>query len=76
MEGGRSANIHEFCFQAAKRSDMDCLEVLIVRNGIFKSRNVQIIALTLCKSVNLLKFMDSCFTVRNDQNVHCIYERS
>ena len=24
--GGRSANIQEFCFQAAKRSDMDCEE--------------------------------------------------
>ena len=27
MEGGRSADIHEFCFQAAKRSDMDCVEL-------------------------------------------------
>ena len=23
LEGGRPANIHEFCFQAAKRSDME-----------------------------------------------------
>ncbi len=64
LEGGRSSNIHEFCFQAAKRTNMDCLEVLIVRNGIFKTRNVQIIAFPLCKSVDLLKFMNSGFTVR------------
>ena len=47
LEVGRSADIHEFCFQATKRSDMDCVEVkgvyfLIVRNGIFRQRNVQI----------------------------------
>ena len=27
LEGVRSANIYEFCFQAAKRSDMDCVEL-------------------------------------------------
>ena len=27
LEGGLSADIHEFCFQAAKRSDMDCVKV-------------------------------------------------
>ncbi len=27
LEVGRSANIHKFCFQAAKRSDMDCVEL-------------------------------------------------
>ena len=26
LESGRCANIHELCFQAAKRSDMDCVE--------------------------------------------------
>ncbi len=67
LEGGRSANIHEFCFQAAKRTNMDCIEVLIVRNGIFKYRNLQIIALSLCKGVDLLKFTNSDFTVRNDE---------
>ncbi len=25
LEGGRPANIHEFCFQAAKRSDLKCV---------------------------------------------------
>ena len=39
LDGGRSAYIHEFCFQAARRSDLDCVELLvglfvIVRNGI------------------------------------------
>ena len=27
LEGGRSADIHEFHFQAAKRSDMDCVGI-------------------------------------------------
>ncbi len=27
LERGRSANIHEFCFQATKRSDMECVEL-------------------------------------------------
>ncbi len=27
LEGGRSPDIHEFSFQAAKRSDRDCVEV-------------------------------------------------
>ena len=39
LEYGRSAYIHEFSSQAAKRSDMDCVELqgclfVIVRNGI------------------------------------------
>ena len=47
LEVGRSADIHEFFFQAAKPSDMVCFEVqgfylLKVRNGIFRLRNVQI----------------------------------
>ena len=27
LVGFRSADFHEFCFKAAKRSDMDCVEV-------------------------------------------------
>ncbi len=27
LEGGRSNDNHEFCFQGAKRSDMDCVEL-------------------------------------------------
>ena len=27
LVGGRPANIHEFCFQAAKPSFMDCVDV-------------------------------------------------
>ncbi len=39
LDGCLSAYIHEFCLQAAKRSDMDCVELqgglfVIVRNGI------------------------------------------
>ena len=26
LEGGQFVDIHEFCFQAAKRADMDCVE--------------------------------------------------
>ena len=26
LQGCRSGDIHEFCFQAAKRADMDCVE--------------------------------------------------
>ena len=29
LEGRRSANIHKFCFQAAKGLDMDCVELQI-----------------------------------------------
>ena len=29
LEGGRYANIHRFCFQAAKGLDMDCVELQI-----------------------------------------------
>ena len=32
LEGCRSADIHEFSFQAAKRTDMDCVEL---RGGLF-----------------------------------------
>ncbi len=32
LEVGRSADIHQFCFLAAKRSDMDCIEVQV---GLF-----------------------------------------
>ncbi len=29
IEGGRSDYIHEICFQAAKGSDMDCVELQV-----------------------------------------------
>ena len=29
LESGCSADIHEYCFQAARRSDMDCFEVQV-----------------------------------------------
>ena len=32
LVGGRSADIQEFCFQAVKRSDMDCAEL---QGGLF-----------------------------------------
>ena len=32
LEGGRSADIHELSFQAAKRSHMDCAEL---QGGLF-----------------------------------------
>ena len=70
FESCRFADIHELFFQAAKRSDMDCVELqgvylLIVRNGIFRSRNVQIIGVHSYKRVDLLMFTNSGFKVRN-----------
>ena len=58
------------CFQAAKRSDMDCVELqgvylLIDMNGIFGLRKVQIRAVPSCKSVDLLILRSSVLTVRN-----------
>ena len=49
VQGGRSADIHEFCFQAANRSDMDCVVVqgclfANCREWQFQLWNVQIIA--------------------------------
>ncbi len=32
LEDGRSADIHELCFEAANRSDMDCVDVKV---GLF-----------------------------------------
>ena len=77
LEGGRSADIHEFIFQAAGLSDMDCVELqwfslLIVRNGIFKSRNVQIIAVPSCKRIECccsLIVVSECETVKYVQCV-------
>ena len=70
LEGGRSAHIHELCFHATERLDIDCIELqgvylLIVRNGIFMLRNVQIRAVPSCKRVDLFMLRNSVFTVRN-----------
>ncbi len=70
LDGGRSAYIHEFCFQAEKQSDMDCVDLQV---GLFADnqewdlmlRNVQIITVLSCKSVDLLMFTNSGFRVRN-----------
>ncbi len=66
----RLADNHEFCFHAAKRqiwtvSNCICVYLLIVRNGILRFRNVQIIAVPSSKSVDLLMFTNSGFRVRN-----------
>ncbi len=66
----RLVDNHEFCFHAAKRqiwnvSNCICVYLLIVRNGIFTFRNVQIIAVPSSKSVDLLMFTNSGFRVRN-----------
>ena len=39
----------------------------VCRNGIFRSRNVQIIAVASCKRVDLLMFTKSVFRVPNDE---------
>ena len=61
LEGGRSADIHEFFFklqtvQIWNFRNCKVVYLLIVRNGIFKSRKVQIIAVTSRKRVELLMF--------------------
>ena len=76
MEVGRFTDIHEFCFQAAKRSDMDCVEV---QGGLFADclerhfqvSKVQIIAAPSCKRVDLLIFTNSGFRVLNFEIVQC-----
>ena len=70
LEGGQSVDIHEFCFQAAKRSDMDCVDLQVglfadCQEWHFKSRNVQIIGVPSCRRVNLLMFTNTSFRVRN-----------
>ena len=42
---------------------MGCAELLIVRDGIFWLRNVQIRAVTFCKRVVLLMLRNSVFRV-------------
>ena len=51
LKGGLFADIHEFCFQTAIRSDMECLELqgclfADCQECHFRSRNIQIIAVT------------------------------
>ena len=61
LEGGHSADIHEFFFklqniQIWNLYNWKGVYLLKVRNGIFKSRNVQIIAVTSRKRMDLLMF--------------------
>ena len=54
LEDELSPDIHEFCVRAPQRSDMDGVELdgvylMILRNGIFRSRNVRIIEVLYCK---------------------------
>ncbi len=72
LQGGRSANIHELCFQAAKRSDKVCVYLQWVLfadcpESHFRSRNVQIIAVSSYKRVDLLIFtniVSGCETLK------------
>ena len=67
-----SADIHELCFQAAKRSDTLCVELQWVLfadcpEWHFRSRNVQIIAVSSYKRVDLLIFtniVSGCETLK------------
>ena len=58
LEGRRSADIHEFCFQAAKRSDMDCVEL---RGGLFVD----------CKAwlIQFSELSDNCSTIMQEGNL-------
>ena len=58
LEGDRSADFHEFCFQAAKFSDMDCVEVqgdlfAECQEWLLRLRNFQIRAVHSCKRVDI-----------------------
>ena len=68
LEGGISANIHELCFQAAKRSDMDYVEVQMslfaVRMAFSGSKRSDKSCMIL-KRDDLLMLRNSVFTVRN-----------
>ncbi len=62
LDGGRSAYINEFCFQAAKRSDMDCVEL---QGCLFAD----------CQEIHfqVLKRSDNCSTILQERrfgNVH------
>ena len=70
LEGGRSADIHEFCFQTGKRSDMDCIElqggqIADSQEWDLMLRKDQIIRVPSCKRIYLLMLRNSVFTVRN-----------
>ena len=70
LEGGRSADIHEICFQAAKRSDMDCAELqrcLFVdcQEWHLRLRNFQIRAVPSCKRVDLYMLRNRVFRAQN-----------
>ena len=70
LDGGRSSYIHGFCFQAAKRSDMDCVDLQEYLFADCQEWHFQVSIRsgncnTICKSVDLLKFTNSGFRVRN-----------
>ncbi len=70
LEVGRSADIHEFCFQGAKRSDMDSVDVqvgllLIVRMAFSRSKRSDKSS-TFLKWDDLLMLRYYVSTVRND----------
>ena len=63
-------DFHEICFQAAKRSDMDCMEL---QGGLFadcqelylRLRKFQIRTVPSCKKVDLILLRISVFRARN-----------
>ena len=54
-----------FKLQSVHKWTVSGLYLMFVRNGIFMSRNVQIIAVPSCKRVDLPIFTKSDFKVRN-----------
>ena len=70
MQGVHSADIHEFRFQAAKRSDMDCVELQSgpfaeFQELQFQAAKVQLNAVQSCKRVDLLMFSYGGFRLRH-----------
>ena len=72
LEVGRSADIHEFCFQGAKRSDMDSVDVQGVQFANCQEWQFQVSrrsdnCSTILQEGDLLMFMNRSFRLRNDE---------
>ncbi len=69
LQAGRSADIHEFCFQDSKRADMVSGEMkgiyLLISRMAFLVSKFKIIAVSSCKRFELLMLKNSSLWVRN-----------
>ncbi len=71
LEVGRSANIHKFCFQYAKHSDMDYVDLQCFLFADCKERHFQVSKLSdNCRNIlpegRFMMFTKTGFRVRNE----------